>query len=65
MLTHYERTGAATGDNNVFRYSYVKTLYLTHYKRSGASGDERSGANRSINSVIFFAASGGGSRRSP
>ena len=34
-------SGAATGDNNVFRYSYVKTLYLAHYKRSGASGGKR------------------------
>ena len=35
-------SGAATGDNKVFRYSYIKTLYLTHNERSGASGDERS-----------------------
>ena len=42
VLTHYERSAAATGDNNVFCYSYVKSLYLTHYKRSRASGDERS-----------------------
>ena len=50
--THYELSGAArrgeaTGDNNVLRYSYVKTLYLTHYKGSGASGKEQCKANRS------------------
>ena len=48
------RRGAATGDNNVFRYSYVNTLYLTHYKRSGAGCDERSKANRSRNSAVLF-----------
>ena len=54
VLTQYERSGAATGDDNLFRCFYVKTLYLTHYKRSGASDDERSKANRSRNLVIVL-----------
>ena len=45
VLTHYERSGAVTGDDNVFRYSFVKTLYLSHYT-SGAERAVTSGAER-------------------